>query len=54
MYLKFCDPHAFDYPYLKEMLDARGIPCLLVELEEQTVSQGQFQTRCEAFLEMLG
>ena len=54
MYLKFCDPHAFDYPYLKEMLDARGIPCLLVELEEQTVSQGQFQTRCEAFLEILG
>lgn len=53
LYLKFCDPHAFDYPYLKEMLEARGIACLLVELEEQTVSRGQFQTRCEAFIEML-
>lgn len=53
LYLKFCDPHAFDYPYLKVMLERIGIPCLLVELEQHTVSQGQFRTRCEAFLEML-
>ena len=53
IFLKFCDPHAFDYPYLKYMLDDVGIPSLLVELEEQTASQGQFQTRCEAFMEML-
>jgi bzd-type benzoyl-CoA reductase N subunit len=53
LYLKFCDPHAFDYPYLKEMLAAAGIPSLLVELEEQTASDGQFRTRCEAFMEML-
>jgi len=53
VFLKFCDPHAFDYPYLKSMLDQEGIPSLLVELEDQTLSQGQFQTRCEAFVEML-
>jgi bzd-type benzoyl-CoA reductase N subunit len=53
LYLKFCDPHAFDYPYLKDMLAAEGIPTLLVELEEQTASEGQFRTRCEAFIEML-
>jgi len=53
VFLKFCDPHAFDYPYLKAVLDAAGIPSLLVELEEQSISQGQFQTRCEAFIEML-
>ncbi len=53
LFLKFCDPHAFDYPYLKSMLDARGIPSLLVELEEQAAFQGQFRTRCEAFMEML-
>jgi bzd-type benzoyl-CoA reductase N subunit len=53
IFLKFCDPHAFDYPYLKAMLDHAGIPSLLVELEEQAISQGQFQTRCEAFMEML-
>ena len=53
IFLKFCDPHAFDYPYLKAMLDDAGIPSLLVELEEQAASQGQLQTRCEAFMEML-
>ena len=52
-FLKFCDPHAFDYPYLKSMLDDAGIPSLLIEVEEQTASQGQLQTRCEAFIEML-
>jgi bzd-type benzoyl-CoA reductase N subunit len=53
LFLKFCDPHAFDYPYLKSMLDAQGIPSLLVELEEQAASREQFKTRCEAFMEML-
>jgi bzd-type benzoyl-CoA reductase N subunit len=49
---KFCDPHAFDYPYLKSILDAEGIPSLLLEVEEPA-SQGQFATRFEAFIEML-
>jgi bzd-type benzoyl-CoA reductase N subunit len=53
VFLKFCDPHAFDYPYLKEMLAAQGIPTLLLELEEQIAGHGQLRTRCEAFLEML-
>jgi bzd-type benzoyl-CoA reductase N subunit len=53
IFLKFCDPHAFDYPYLKSMLADEGIPSLLIELEEQTVNQGQLTTRCEAFMEML-
>jgi len=53
MYLKFCDPHAFDYPYLRRMLDEAGIPSLLCELEEGQVGEGQLRTRCEAFVEML-
>jgi len=53
IYLKFCDPHSFDYPYLKQMLVDEGIPCLLYEMEEQDAAGGQFQTRCEAFMEML-
>ena len=52
-HLKFCDPHAFDYPYLKKMLDDAGIPSLLLELEEQVLSGGQLKTRCEAFIEMI-
>jgi len=53
LFLKFCDPHSFDYPYMKEMLDNEGIPSMLFEIEEQLPSEGQFKTRCEAFLEML-
>lgn len=53
VYLKFCDPHAFDYPYIKEMLDKEGIPNLLLELEDSSSAEGQFRTRCEAFVEML-
>jgi bzd-type benzoyl-CoA reductase N subunit len=51
--LKFCDPHAFDYPYMKEMLEKEGVPALLFEIEDQTSSEGQLRTRCEAFIEML-
>ncbi len=50
---KFCDPHAFDYPYMKEMLDANGIPSVLVEIESEASAAGQLETRIEAFIEML-
>lgn len=53
MLLKFCDPHAFDYPYLFSALDAAGISHLLLEVEDQPLAQGQLQTRLEAFLETL-
>jgi benzoyl-CoA reductase subunit C len=53
LFLKFCDPHAFDYPYLRARLDEAGIPSLLVELEEHTAADGQLRTRVEAFMEML-
>lgn len=29
-FLKFCDPHAFDYPYLREALEKAGIPSLVI------------------------
>ena len=53
MLLKFCDPHAFDYPYIKEMLDREKIPSLLLEMEEQTQAGGQLQTRLETFIQIL-
>ncbi|MFZ5519310.1 MAG: 2-hydroxyacyl-CoA dehydratase subunit D [Candidatus Zhuqueibacterota bacterium] len=53
LFLKFCDPHAFDYPYLKEYLDNAGIPSLHLELEQQLPSDGQVRTRLEAFMEMV-
>lgn len=51
--LKFCDPHAFDYPYLKEFLDRESIPNMLFEVEDQLPSEGQLQTRFETFIHML-
>lgn len=51
--LKFCDPHGFDLPYLKSMLDAVGVPSLLLELEEGGRADGQLRTRIEAFIEMM-
>jgi len=50
---KFCDPHAFDYPYLKAQLDEAGIPLMLAEVDDSMPAGGQLQTRFEAFLEML-
>jgi len=52
--LKFCDPHAFDYPYLKDRLAARKIPSLLLEIEPGSVPLGALETRLKAFIETLG
>ena len=51
--LKFCDPHGFDYPHLKEILDREGIPSLLLEMEDPAAAGGQAATRLEAFIENL-
>lgn len=53
LFLKFCDPHGFDYPYMKQMLDKEGVPNIMFEIEDQLSSEGQLRTRCEAFLEMI-
>ena len=52
--LKFCDPHAFDYPYLKDRLAARKIPSLLLEIEPGSMPLGALDTRLKAFIETLG
>jgi bcr-type benzoyl-CoA reductase subunit C len=51
--LKFCDPHAFDYPYIKEMLEKENIPCMLLDMEAELPSGGQLQTRFETFTQIL-
>jgi len=51
--LKFCDPHSFDYPYLKETLDKEGVPNMLLEIEAQLPPVGQLATRFETFIQML-
>lgn len=51
--LKFCDPHAFDLPCLKEALDREGIPSLVLEVEDRLPAEGQLRTRLETFVEMI-
>ncbi len=52
--LKFCDPHAFDYPDLKELLEKNGVPVLLLEIEDRLPPEGQLATRLETFVQMIG
>jgi benzoyl-CoA reductase/2-hydroxyglutaryl-CoA dehydratase subunit BcrC/BadD/HgdB len=51
-YSKFCDLYLAEFPILKAHLERLGIPVLLLELEDDSLS-GQHRTRVEAFLEML-
>jgi benzoyl-CoA reductase/2-hydroxyglutaryl-CoA dehydratase subunit BcrC/BadD/HgdB len=50
---KYCEAHSFDYPDLKVALEAKGIPTLLLEVEDPSTSIGQLKIRIQAFVEML-
>lgn len=49
---KFCDPHEFDIPPVRALLEKNAIPVLFLEFD-LTIPAGQFRTRIEAFMEML-
>jgi benzoyl-CoA reductase/2-hydroxyglutaryl-CoA dehydratase subunit BcrC/BadD/HgdB len=51
--MKFCDPEEFEYPILKEVIDAAEIPLLYLETEQQLDSFEQMRTRIQSFKEML-
>jgi bcr-type benzoyl-CoA reductase subunit C len=53
MLLKFCDPHAFDYPFLKKSLDKAKIKTMLIEMDDQQQGTGQLSTRIETFIHMI-
>jgi benzoyl-CoA reductase/2-hydroxyglutaryl-CoA dehydratase subunit BcrC/BadD/HgdB len=50
---KYCEACFFDYPDLKAALDAKGIPALLLEVEDPFQSTEQLKIRIQAFVEML-
>jgi benzoyl-CoA reductase/2-hydroxyglutaryl-CoA dehydratase subunit BcrC/BadD/HgdB len=50
---KYCETHFFDYPDLKRALESKGIPTLLLEVEDPSFSIGQLKTRIQALVEML-
>lgn len=53
LFLKFCDPHGFDYPDLKTTLETAGIPTLFLEVETGKPVDGPTRTRVETFLQIL-
>jgi benzoyl-CoA reductase subunit C len=53
LFYKYCEAHFFDYPDLKVALESKGIPALLLEVEDPTYSIGQLKIRIQAFVEML-
>jgi len=50
---KYCESYFFDYPDLKQALESKGIPTLLLEVEDPSYSIGQLKIRIQAFVEML-
>jgi benzoyl-CoA reductase/2-hydroxyglutaryl-CoA dehydratase subunit BcrC/BadD/HgdB len=50
---KYCENHFFDYPDLKQALESKGVPTLLLEVEDPSYSIGQLKIRIQAFVEML-
>lgn len=51
--MKFCDPEEFDYPVIKEEIEAAGIPLLYLEIDLQMDSFEQIRTRVQSFAEMM-
>jgi benzoyl-CoA reductase/2-hydroxyglutaryl-CoA dehydratase subunit BcrC/BadD/HgdB len=52
--VKFCDPYLARIPRLRETLREAGLPLLVLEGDCTLGALGQFKTRLEAFVEMLG
>lgn len=51
--LKACDCHLYEYPFLKEMLEANGLPVLFFRSEETEAEREAQRDDIEAFIEML-
>ncbi len=52
--VKYCPPHMCYYPDIKNKLDDRQIPEILIEVEHEIVSYGQIRTRLQTFKEIIG
>lgn len=50
---KFCEPHMYYYPEVKEAFERNGIPHLLVETEHEGVPLEGLKTRVETFVEIV-
>jgi benzoyl-CoA reductase subunit C len=50
---KFCEPHMYYYPEVKEAFERARMPHLLIETEHESVALEGMRTRVETFVEVL-
>jgi benzoyl-CoA reductase subunit C len=50
--VKFCEPHMYFYPEIKEAFEEHGIPHLLIETEHEEMPVEALKTRVETFVEI--
>ena len=53
MQVKHCEPHHWYYPSERRILEAAGIPHLMLQTDHEIISLGPERTRIEAFVEMI-
>jgi benzoyl-CoA reductase subunit C len=51
--VKFCEPHMYFWPEIKEAFEERGIPHLLIETEHEEMAAEALKTRVETFVEIV-
>jgi benzoyl-CoA reductase/2-hydroxyglutaryl-CoA dehydratase subunit BcrC/BadD/HgdB len=52
--MKFCDPEEFDYPIYFPQLQQAAIPNVTIDVDLESTSFEQVNTRLETFAELLG
>lgn len=50
---KFCEPHMYYYPEVKEAFEKHNMPHLLIETEHESMALEGLKTRVETFLEIV-
>jgi len=50
--VKFCEPHMYFYPEIKEAFEAAGVAHLLIETEHEEMAMESVKTRLETFMEI--
>lgn len=50
---KFCEPHMYYYPEVKEAFEKAGVPHLLIETEHESMALESLKTRVETFVEIV-
>jgi benzoyl-CoA reductase subunit C len=50
---KFCEPHMYYYPEVKEAFERHGVPHLLIETEHESMALEGLKTRVETFVEVV-